>query len=415
MVFLIVNVKGAHGLKTEPDRPKSNRTETDFGQNTRLKTEPKWSGPGWSCLVRSLVRSGLTRHNCWFFRKTEPDRPDRGPKLRKMMDRGLKIKNMMDQGPDQNRFGLVQSVRIGPIFWFGLRSVLLTHSQHSHLAIRETLVDGEWIVELLAVKSVFQKYFSTQFSSPVSHRICFVDQFINRLSFEQQADLERNVSNEEIKSTVWDCGTNKSPGPDCFTFELFRRYWKFLEHEIVATVKEFFASCTFLPGCLFSGILINNSLTISHFFFVDDAIFVRIGIRPEEVDAATTTMSYLIFTTLFVHPGVKVGDGALNSPSSLSKRSHWLDIIREVTGLRTKEIVTRWVKAMHIKINVFAWRVRLDKLPNWLNLSLKGIDISTIVCPLCHASVEYDSHIFFLSYDSSIIEETYALVRARGY
>ncbi|GJS16370.1 hypothetical protein Tco_0410842 [Tanacetum coccineum] len=31
-------------------------------------------------------------------------------------------------------------------------------------------------------------------------------------------------------------------------------------------------------------------------------------------------------------------DGALNSPSSLSKRSSWLDIIREVTVLRTKGI-----------------------------------------------------------------------------
>ncbi|GKD61127.1 hypothetical protein Tco_1298636 [Tanacetum coccineum] len=96
------------------------------------------------------------------------------------------------------------------------------------LAIHETLVDGEWIVDPLAMKSVFLKYFSTQFSLPVSLRICFADQFTNRLSLKQQADLERNVSNEEIKSAVRDCGTNKSPGPDGFTFEFFRRYWKFL-------------------------------------------------------------------------------------------------------------------------------------------------------------------------------------------
>ncbi|GJZ18780.1 RNA-directed DNA polymerase, eukaryota, partial [Tanacetum coccineum] len=59
------------------------------------------------------------------------------------------------------------------------------------------------------------------------------------------------------------------------------------------------------------------------------------------------------------------------------------------------EVTTRWVKVMPIKINVFAWRVCLDKLPTQLNLSLKGIDISTIVCPLCHASVESGSYIFF--------------------
>ncbi|GJS73051.1 hypothetical protein Tco_0705892 [Tanacetum coccineum] len=78
----------------------------------------------------------------------------------------------------------------------------ILNSKRSQLAIRGTLVDGEWIVDPLAVKSVFLKYFSTQFSSPVSPRICFADQFTNRLSLEQQADLERNVFNEEIKSAV---------------------------------------------------------------------------------------------------------------------------------------------------------------------------------------------------------------------
>ncbi|GJT03088.1 hypothetical protein Tco_0824257 [Tanacetum coccineum] len=74
--------------------------------------------------------------------------------------------------------------------------------KRSQLAIRGTLVDGELIVDPLAMKSVFLKYFSTQFSSSVSTHICFADQFTNRLSLKQQADLERNVSNEEIKSAV---------------------------------------------------------------------------------------------------------------------------------------------------------------------------------------------------------------------
>ncbi|GJV60822.1 RNA-directed DNA polymerase, eukaryota, reverse transcriptase zinc-binding domain protein [Tanacetum coccineum] len=350
---------------------------------------------------------------------------------------------------------------------------------------------------------------------------------------------------------------------------------------------------------LFSGIPIDSSLTLSRLFFVDDAIFIGkwdslnihtivsvlkcfhlasslkinfhksklmgIGTRSEEVDATATTIGCSIFTTPFLHFGVKVGgamskvkswddivakvsfrlskfpsgvlkllefrrnlfngvdgskrkmawiswnkvlafkkyggldvstiygeDGALNSPSSLSKRSPWLNIIREVTVLRIKginlldfirkkvsnelntlfwedpwlddlalkhkfprlyaldnykqitvvkkinhasmvdtfrrpprggdeeeqlatcefsvksvrqliddsilpkeEVATRWVKVMPLKINVFAWRVRLDKLPTRLNLSLKCINISTIVCPLCHASVESGSHIFF--------------------
>ncbi|GJS82969.1 hypothetical protein Tco_0749510 [Tanacetum coccineum] len=52
-------------------------------------------------------------------------------------------------------------------------------------AIRGTHVDGEWIVDPLPMKSMFLKYFSTQFSSSVTPRICFADQFTNSfVSFE---------------------------------------------------------------------------------------------------------------------------------------------------------------------------------------------------------------------------------------
>ncbi|GJT31926.1 RNA-directed DNA polymerase, eukaryota [Tanacetum coccineum] len=49
---------------------------------------------------------------------------------------------------------------------------------------------------------------------PGSFRICLVEQFTNRLTSDQKDDLERNVTLNEIKSAVWDCGTNKSPGSD---------------------------------------------------------------------------------------------------------------------------------------------------------------------------------------------------------
>ncbi|GJV82685.1 retrovirus-related pol polyprotein from transposon TNT 1-94 [Tanacetum coccineum] len=179
-----------------------------------------------------------------------------------------------------------------------------------------------------------------------------------------------------------------------------------------------------------------------------------IGTRPKEVDVAATTIA------------IYGEDGALNSPSSLSKRSLWLYIIREedpwlddlalkykflrlyaldnykqitvvekinhasmvdtfcrpprggaeekqlgfilprMDGvilanildrwvwsleatsefsvksgrqlindsiLPKEEVATRWVKFMPIKINVFAWRVHLDNLPNPFNISLKGL------------------------------------------
>ncbi|GJZ02093.1 RNA-directed DNA polymerase, eukaryota [Tanacetum coccineum] len=59
------------------------------------------------------------------------------------------------------------------------------------------------------------------------------------------------------------------------------------------------------------------------------------------------------------------------------------------------DVPTRWINVSPIKVNIFAWRVRLDKLPMRLNLSLKGMEIPSILCPSRNVSMESSSHLFF--------------------
>ncbi|GJV55226.1 reverse transcriptase domain-containing protein [Tanacetum coccineum] len=47
------------------------------------------------------------------------------------------------------------------------------------------------------------------------------------------------------------------------------------------------------------------------------------------------------------------------------------------------------------RVNVFMWRLSLDRLPHRLNLSSRGMDIPTISCPSCNANVESANHVFF--------------------
>ncbi|GJY82327.1 RNA-directed DNA polymerase, eukaryota [Tanacetum coccineum] len=248
--------------------------------------------------------------------------------------------------------------------------------------------------------------------------------------------LERNVTLNEIKSAVWECGTNKSPGLDGFTFEFFRRYWKFLEQDIMVVVTEFFSSGVFPSGCnssfiafisniqdakvisgrlkfamgsvlvngnpttefqfhkgfkqceplspflfilvmeslhlsfrkvmdagLFSGISINNSLTISNLLYASDVVFVgkwdmsnigtivnvlkcfylasglklnihkskiiRVGIRAEEVDLAAREVGCSTFSPLFTHPGVKVG-------GVMSRIKSWDEVLCKVSSRLSK-------------------------------------------------------------------------------
>ncbi|GKB07586.1 RNA-directed DNA polymerase, eukaryota [Tanacetum coccineum] len=87
------------------------------------------------------------------------------------------------------------------------------------------------------------------FSDPSFSRVKIDFQFPNRLNLDQVEELECSTLYDEIKKAVWDYGTNKSPGPDGFAFEFYRKYWNIFDQEIVAVVSEFFASGKFPPGC----------------------------------------------------------------------------------------------------------------------------------------------------------------------
>ncbi|GJT92645.1 F-box domain containing protein [Tanacetum coccineum] len=56
---------------------------------------------------------------------------------------------------------------------------------------------------------------------------------------------------------------------------------------------------------------------------------------------------------------------------------------------------TRWIHEVPIKVNILAWKVRMDSLPTRLNISKRGMDIESILCPICDKEVESTRHIFF--------------------
>ncbi|GJX34952.1 RNA-directed DNA polymerase, eukaryota [Tanacetum coccineum] len=125
----------------------------------------------------------------------------------------------------------------------------ILNKKRSQLAIRGVLVDGDWIDDPANVKNEFFKHFSNRFSKPPSANIRLDSQMFRTLSSEQVEDMERNVSYDEVKRAIWDCGTNKSPGPDGFTFDFIRRYWYVIDKDVVKAVEEFFYSSSFPPGC----------------------------------------------------------------------------------------------------------------------------------------------------------------------
>ncbi|GJV71855.1 RNA-directed DNA polymerase, eukaryota [Tanacetum coccineum] len=125
----------------------------------------------------------------------------------------------------------------------------ILNKKRSQLAIRGTLVNGEWISEPHRVKNEFFSHFKKQFSPPQTPRIRFDFTFPTRLSSDQVEDLEHIVTYDEVKRAVWDCGTNKSPRPDGFSFEFYHKYWTTIDEDVFQAVRDFFVNGHFPRGC----------------------------------------------------------------------------------------------------------------------------------------------------------------------
>nr|GEZ38445.1 RNA-directed DNA polymerase, eukaryota, reverse transcriptase zinc-binding domain protein [Tanacetum cinerariifolium] len=130
-----------------------------------------------------------------------------------------------------------------------------------------------------------------------------------RWSIEDQVqDLERIVTYEEVKRVVWDCGANKSPEPDGFSFEfyLFIGEWNNNNIQTLLSVLRWFY--------LASGLEIN----------LHKSKLMGIGVNSNVVAAVASLIGCSILTAPFNYLGVKVG-------SYMSKITSWDDVISKVS------------------------------------------------------------------------------------
>nr|GEY04579.1 RNA-directed DNA polymerase, eukaryota [Tanacetum cinerariifolium] len=117
------------------------------------------------------------------------------------------------------------------------------------LSVRGIMVDGIWIDDPALVKHEFLLHFRRRFNKLDATCVHIQSSFSNRLSLDQSNELESEVSNEEIKRGVWDCGTEKALGPDGYTFRFYRHFWYLIENDVYNAVKCFFRHGEFSKGC----------------------------------------------------------------------------------------------------------------------------------------------------------------------
>ncbi|PWA40745.1 RNA-directed DNA polymerase, eukaryota, Reverse transcriptase zinc-binding domain protein [Artemisia annua] len=62
--------------------------------------------------------------------------------------------------------------------------------------------------------------------------------------------------------------------------------------------------------------------------------------------------------------------------------------------LYSGDLPTRWNTLVPIKVNILGWRIRMDRLPTREKLDQKGIDLPSLLCPVCDTYIEDVNHVF---------------------
>nr|GEX85411.1 putative RNA-directed DNA polymerase, eukaryota, reverse transcriptase zinc-binding domain protein [Tanacetum cinerariifolium] len=159
------------------------------------------------------------------------------------------------------------------------------------------------------VKDEFVQHFSSRFGKPIDIRASIDMNFPKVLSSVQKEELECDVSKEELKRAVWDCGMDKYPGPDGFTFGFFccnssfialipktpganmvkdfrpisligcmyKIIAKILMNRLIGVIGDIVnevQSAFIADRKILDGINLSPLVNLSHMFYADDAVFI---------------------------------------------------------------------------------------------------------------------------------------------
>ncbi|KAJ0550121.1 putative RNA-directed DNA polymerase [Helianthus annuus] len=101
-------------------------------------------------------------------------------------------------------------------------------------------INDVWVSDPTVIKDHFKAAFEEKFQEPLLARPRMLPDGFLKLSIEQAGELVTPFSKEEIKKAVWECGSDKAPGPDGITFALIKKYWVDFEPIVEDVMQQFF-------------------------------------------------------------------------------------------------------------------------------------------------------------------------------
>ncbi|XP_071687115.1 uncharacterized protein [Rutidosis leptorrhynchoides] len=113
-------------------------------------------------------------------------------------------------------------------------------------------INGSWVDDLNLVKehvvSFFEKLFDFLPSISTVIDLDWASLGLAQVSVSLCSVLERQFSIEEVGSVIKDFDGNKTPGPDGFSLQFFKKGWHFLEDNVMDMFNQFHESPSFPKG-----------------------------------------------------------------------------------------------------------------------------------------------------------------------
>lgn len=101
-------------------------------------------------------------------------------------------------------------------------------------------INGVWREEVEDVRKRVFDFFNLHFKARRHTRPSLCHDFVkSRVSVADNELLVENFSEDEVKNAIEMCDGSKSPGPDGFNMEFFKKFWDMLKNDIMRIMREF--------------------------------------------------------------------------------------------------------------------------------------------------------------------------------
>ncbi|GJZ98269.1 RNA-directed DNA polymerase, eukaryota, reverse transcriptase zinc-binding domain protein [Tanacetum coccineum] len=202
----------------------------------------------------------------------------------------------------------------------------LINQKRRNQMINGIMVEGNWITNPCLIKDAFLQFYKRKFQAQDSQVMFSNLPHSHSLNCMDRETLERQVTLEEIKEAVWDCGSSKASGPDGYSFAFVKKYWGTIQKDLYDFVNLFFASCVMPNGAnsLFFTLIpkVNNPTLITDFRPIS-----LIGIHYKVIDKIVSKEQSAFIAGRQILDGpfwILVNNGALGLKLSNSSRALFL-------------------------------------------------------------------------------------------